>query len=139
MSQAASTAAIMAVIEQIVADHTAYPLAIEIDNRKLVDQAKQSLAHLKVEIKYISGGQLDLSSRPFVEQWGQIWLSAICKEGTGTAAVRTLLDFLLPYFDRKVLGGLVHCKTVTSGTPKQIKNEWYAPAIVNFYYHRLTN
>lgn len=139
MSQVASTAAIMAVIQQIVADHTAYTLAVEIDNRKTVDQVLQDQAYLQVEIKYLSGGQMDMADRPHVEQWGQIWLTAVCKEGEGTAAVRALSDFILPYFDRKVLASLVVCKTVTSGTPKLMSGLWKAPSIVNFYYHRLTN
>lgn len=137
MSQIQAATAITAVIAQIIADHTTYPLVVEQQNMTVVDQALQTNPYLRVDIRMLAADQLDLADRPRAEQWGQIWLTATCKSGTGTAAVKSLLDFVIPYFDCKRLG-IVQCKAVTGSGGKEVKGLWVEPAIVNFYYHRLT-
>lgn len=134
MSQVQVATAITAVIEQIIADHTAYPLVVEQQNRSTVDQATQSDPYLKVEVRFLSADQMDLADKPWIEKWGQIWLTATCKSGEGTAAVKTLLDFVTPYFELKKIG-IVQCRAVTAAAGKELKGLWHEPAIVNFYYH----
>ena len=137
MSQVQAATDITAVIAQIIADHTDYTLVVEQQNRTVVDQNLQVNPYLRVDVKLLSAAQLDLADRPRVEQWGQIWLPAVCKPGTGTAAVKTLLEFVTPYFDCKRLG-IVQCQAVTGSGGKEVKGLWVEPVIVNFYYHRLT-
>jgi hypothetical protein len=138
MNSAEAFAQIMTVVQQAAAAHADYPLVFEIDNRSTVDKAAQTDPYLEIEIHEIpspDGGQLDLSDNPIVEQWGQIWISAVCKEGAGSLAVRKLRDFVVPYFDMQYLNG-VHCRAVTLARGKTINGLYKCPAIVNFYYHR---
>jgi hypothetical protein len=138
MNSVAVHTAIMTVVNQIVLDHAAlYPLVVEVNNKATVDQVDQTSPYLKVEIRLLGGDQLDLADHPKVEQWGQIWLTAICSEGDGTLKAKALLDFITPYFELKYLGGIT-CRAVTSATGKAVKGLWHEPAIVNFYYHRTT-
>lgn len=137
MSQALAYDNIMAVLDQVVADHSAYPLVVEVENRNAVDQASQADPYLKVEIKFMGGGQLDLADHPHVEQWGQLWLSAVCKDGDGTLASIRLLDFIAPYFQFKNLG-LVQCRAVLRASGKSNGGLYRLPALVNFYYHEST-
>lgn len=142
MNGSQAYAEIMKVVQQLVADHVSYPLKVDKDNRCTVDQAKQVDPYLEVEIKFMpdpDGGQIDIGSNPIIEQWGQIWLTAACKEGAGSLEAMKLLDFVVPYFDGKCLGtgtDRVHCRAVTLGAAKKINGLWKSPAIVNFYYHR---
>lgn len=126
---------ITAVIKQIVADHTLYPLQVEQDNRTTVDQATQVKPYLKVEVKLLASAQIDLADKPWIQQWGQIWLSAVCKCGEGTAETKALLDFITPYFELNNVG-IIRCQSVTAVTGKDVKGLWHEPAIVNFYYFR---
>jgi len=129
---------IRAVIEQIKADFTAYPLKVEIDNRSTVDQATQTDPYLKVEIDYLPGGQqLSIGTDVVVRQVGQVCLYAIVKEGAGTDLAAQLLDFVVPYFDRKVLGS-VHLHPAQAIRGRPVKGWWYAPALLEFWYDRLT-
>jgi hypothetical protein len=136
MSQAQAYKDIMAAVQSAVDAHTAYPLAVESDNRNAIDQATQNDPYLKVEIVFLDGDQIELGeTNVLMEQWGQVWLCAVCKDGTGALRSLELLDFMRPYFERKRLG-TVTCRAVTSVKPKEVKGLWHTPAIVNFYYHR---
>ncbi len=138
MSQVQAKLDIRTVLEQIVTDHTAYPIVVEIDNRTLVNQATQVKPYLKAEIKFMGSDQLDLgNASQNVEQWGQIWLTVVSKGGQGTADATALIDFITPYFDLRRFS-LVQCRSVTSVGGKEMKGLWHQPLIVNFYYHRRT-
>lgn len=137
MSQTAAAIAITAVIKQIIADHTAYVLNVEQDNRAVIDVTTQNNPWLKVEIRMGQADQLDLADHPRVEQWGQIWLTAKCKPGTGGAGTKALIDFVTPYFELKQLGPVV-CKAVAAVGGAEVKGVWGERAIVNFYLHRAT-
>lgn len=135
MSRVQANRDITAVIKQIVAAHTAYPLNVEQKNRSTIDQATQVKPYLKVEVKLLASDQIDLADKPWIQQWGQIWLSAVCKCGEGTVEAEALLDFVTPYFELNNVG-IIRCQSVTAVTGKEIKGLWHEPAIVNFYYHR---
>lgn len=129
---------IITVVKQIIASHTLYPLVVEQENKATVDQASQSNPYLKVEIRFMSADQVELSEQhQLVEQWGQLWLTAVCKPGAGTAGVKALLDFVTPYFDCKHFG-IIRCRAVAAVAGKDVKGLWHAPAIVNFCYYRRT-
>lgn len=129
---------ITAVIKQIIAAHTSYPLVVEQENKTTVDQDKQTKPYLKAEIHFMAADQIELGAQnQLVQQWGQIWLSAVCKPGAGTADVKALLDFVTPYFDCKKVG-IVQCLAVTATLGKKADGLWHQPAIVNFWYLRRT-
>lgn len=131
--------AVQEVVAQIQEDWTAYPLVVELDNRSVVDQGQQTKPYLKVRIVPMrGGGQSDLADRPFVEQRGQILLYACAREGSGAGEADALLDFITDYFDMAVLGTL-HCTAVEATEPKNVKGWREVPAIVNYWYHRLSN
>lgn len=130
--------AIMTVISQIVADHTAYPLKVEADNRDVIDQSLQLDPYLQVTIAPMGGEAAELGPNPLVKHTGQILISAVVKAGAGTADVKALLDFVLPYFSTQDLGTL-HCQAAHGVLGYPAKGLWYQPAIVPFYYFSPAN
>ena len=140
MSQTQASIDIAAVIKRMIADHTSYPLIVEQDNRKVVDSTGQVNPWLKVQVKFMGAGQIDLgNTHQTVQQWGQVWLVATCLPGDGTAAVKALLDFVRPYFNVKQLGvAKLTFNAVSGGAGKEVKGLWVEPAIVDFYYHERT-
>lgn len=129
--------AIMTVIKQIVTDWTAYPLFVEPDNETSLDQAAQTNPWLQVSIRQISGSQMDLADRPRVQQLGQILLSAVVKDGAGRQGAKALLDFCTPYFDMKDLG-IVRTHAFEATAAKALNGWYYAPAIVPFWFDRIS-
>lgn len=125
------------VIQTIVDTWTDYPLVVEMDNQEAVDQATQTNPYLQVQIRHLDAEQADMSDNPFVKHYGQVLLSVVAKEGTGTADSNKLLDFIRPKFSLKVLG-LIHCQAFEDQSGKPVKGWWYSPAIVNFWYHKLS-
>lgn len=112
-------------------------LVVETDNRKMVDQATQEKPYLQVQIRYMAAEQADMADNPFIRTDGQILLAVVAKENSGTSEANELIDFVRPYFELKNIGP-AQCKAVEdkSAVPK---NGWYySPAIVNFWYHRLS-
>lgn len=124
---------VMAVITQIQADHTDYPLKVEADNRDVIDQALQTDPYLQVSIVPMLGEQVSLGPKPVVKQSGQILISAVVKAGAGTADVKALLDFVLPYFSTKSLGTL-QCHAAYPVGGKPAAGWWHQLAIVPFFY-----
>lgn len=109
-------------------------LVIETDNRKFVDQATQSDPYLQVQIIHMSADQADLADNPRVRHDGQILLSVVCKEGSGTSASNILLDFIRPYFELAKIG-IIQCNAFEPKLGKPKAGWWYSPAIVNFWYY----
>jgi len=124
---------IRTVAAQIVADFSDYPLVVEIDNRKTVDQATQDKPYLKLEIDTLpGGGQLDIGKQVTVRQFGQLCLYAVDRAGNGTARAAALLDFAVPYLSRKVCGGVhFHAGQATRG--KDIGGWWHQPCVLDFW------
>jgi hypothetical protein len=137
MSEVTARQNIMTVIQQIVTDWTAYTLAVDSENRDLIDQATQVNPYLEIEIDFLGATQADLGDRPFVRQVGQVVIDVVAKAGSGTAAASALRDFILPRFDLKVLG-IVHCHEAELHRSKTIKDWDHFPILVNFWYYRLT-
>jgi hypothetical protein len=128
--------AVAAVLAQIQDDFSDYRLLIETDNRTLVNQKTQTVPYLRVEIETLSGGQESLGKNPLVEQRGQILLYACAREGSGPTLADELRDFVIPYFDRKVLG-FVQCYAAVATRPRIIKGWEHYPVVVTYYYHRI--
>lgn len=124
---------VMTVVNQIVADHHAYPLLIETRNRDVVDQAGQTDPYLQVSVVTMRGDQAELGPNPLIKRSGQILLAAVVKDGAGTADVEALIDFVLPYFSTQQLG-IVQCQAAHPVEGFERKGWWYQPAIVPFFY-----
>lgn len=137
MSTAQASRDIRAVVNQIRADFTDYPLVVEINNRSEVDQATQQDPYLIVEIDYLpGGGQLDLAERPTVRQVGQLCLYAVVRKDAGEDAARALLEFVVPYFELQTRGAVrFHAAQAIRG--REVKGWWYVPALLDFWYDRL--
>lgn len=113
------------------------PLVVEVDNRKMVDQATQSKPYLQVELRFMSAEQADLSHNPMVRHDGQLLLAAVAKDNSGMAAANELLDFARPYFELQYIGPM-QCQVMQDYPGKSKLGWYYSPAIVNFWYHRLS-
>lgn len=125
------------VIQAIVTAWTDYALVVEMDNHSAVDQSVQEKPYLQVEIRHMSADQADMSDNPFIDYRGQILLSVVAKAGTGTTDSNKLLDFIRPYFNIKDIG-IIHCKAFEDYPAKSVNGWYYSPAIVNFWYHKLS-
>lgn len=125
--------AVMTVIQQIVTDHTDYPLLVEMDNRDIVDQATQVNPYLQVTIAPMHGEQAELGPNAMTKQTGQILISAVVKSGAGTADAKALLDFVLPYLSMQQFGTL-QCQAAYPTLGKPANGWWHQPAIVPYFY-----
>lgn len=137
MSRVQATKDIAAALQLAIDEHSAYPLEVDMPNFSTISDAMQKDPYLKVEIKFMGAEQKDLGDHPIVEQWGQIWITAVEKCGDGSLRAEALLDFITPYFELRRLG-IVQCRSVSAVSPKDINGLWNVPAIVNFHYHRRT-
>ena len=124
---------VMTVVQQIVTDHTSYPLVVETSNRDVVDQATQTNPYLAISIKPLSGDQAEIGPSPYSQQLGQIQIAAVVKDGAGVADALALLDFVLPYFHLKVLS-TVQCQAAYPVGGREVKGWWYESAIVPYFY-----
>jgi hypothetical protein len=133
MSMSQARAAVMAVVNQIIADHADYPLVVETTNRALVDTTTQADPFLQVSVTHLGGEQAELGQNPNIRYDGQIYISAVVKDGAGVADAEALLDFVLPYFSTQSLGALQLQAAVPIKGISRL-GLWYQPAIVPFYY-----
>lgn len=137
MSRKQAITDIMTALQLAVDEHAAYPLEVDGPNFCTVGDADQDRPYLKVEIKFMGAEQKDLGDHPTIEQWGQVWITAVDKRGKGWADASELLDFITPYLELRRLG-TVQCRSVSAVSGKEVNGLWHEPAIVNFYYHRHT-
>jgi hypothetical protein len=74
------------------------------ENRGTIDLAKQSNPFLEIEVELGSGWQADISSNPRHRIAGLLVLTVKAREGTGSAQVNRLLDFIYPKLQRRRIG-----------------------------------
>jgi hypothetical protein len=125
--------AIMTVIQQAQLDHSAYDLKVETANRDVVDQAAQTDPYLQITVAPMGGEQAELGENPNVRHDGQILISAVVKDGAGTAGAEDLLAFILPYLSCKSFGPL-QCYAAVEVQGYAKRGLWYQPAIVPYHY-----
>lgn len=128
-----SRAEIMAVVIQLKAAWTDYPLVVEVDNSEEVDEKAQLDPYLQVSVVNLSGEQLDLGDDPTTQQWGQILLTACTRSGGGTAAGLKLLAFAGRYFSTTDFT-TVRCKAFQATGGKTIKGWWRESGIINYWF-----
>lgn len=131
-------AEVRAVAAQMQLDWTAYPLQIELDNRESVDLGTQTKPFLQISVKPMAGEQMDMADNPLIEQRGQILLNVVSRAGDGTTESDALLEFAMKYFSLKYFT-LVQCRAAVAVSPKLVKDRWYSPAIVDYWYQYLRN
>lgn len=132
-------AARIALTTQFEAALAAYPSTapkVQYDNRNLVDISKQIEPYLVFNIVNMTGRQLDLSNKPLSAQYGQLVLTAMAKENTGSSKANTLLDFFLPRLELKELGTV---RTHTGMATKSFtQNGWEGyPILIPFWWLRV--
>lgn len=98
--------AIVGTIETRRAAWTAYTLAVEYDNRILVDLKTQTNPFLDARVIFMDGEQVDLGVSPRSRMFGQLHLSAVVREGAGWKQPRELLDFFVPSLSLITLNGV---------------------------------
>lgn len=124
---------------QIEAALAAYPGTkprLQYENRNLVDTSTQVDPFVGIDIVYINGTQLDLGAKPMSVQYGQIVITAFCKENSGTKAANVLLDYFLPWLELKEFSGVrTHSGMYSKGNSQK---GWQAyPLIVPFWWTRV--
>lgn len=125
------------IVDAMVAAHSSYLLAVEMPNRDLIDQTTQTNPYLKVQLKWLNGQQMDLADKPLVGQFGQILISACVRKGAGEKGANELLDFCTPYFELKDLT-VIRTKIFEPQNFVEFEGWWYANALVNFWFHRVS-
>lgn len=134
MNETLARAAIMTVIQQAVDDWDDFPLLVETENRRIIDQATQVNPYLRVWIDFLGAQQAELGLNPLVRQTGQIMVQVVVKCDSGTRLPATLRDFLRPYLSLKNLGGL-QTSVAEIYKSKEIKGWEHYPLLINFWYH----
>jgi len=134
MNETLARQAIMTILVQVQADWTEYMLAVDSENRDLIDQSKQQHPYLALEIDFLSAEQMDLSANPMVQQTGQLVVYVVEKSGSGTARAARVRDFIRPYFSLKK-SGLLQFHAAEIYRSKTIKGWEYYPVLVNFWYN----
>ena len=122
-------------VQAIKTAWTPYTLQVETDNRDSINYATQEKPFLQLDTVFMSADQLDLGEAPKTRQWGQIVLSAVVKEGSGTVAATALLDFAIPYLERKQFV-VVRTETAEAHPAKPFKGWTYFPLLINFSFTR---
>lgn len=129
----------LAIITQFETAMTAYPTSpkplVQYENRNLVDTSTQTLPFIGIDIVNINGHQLELGSAGISVQYGQIIVTAFCKENTGSRDAGLLLDYFLPYFDKKELG-IVRTQSAMYSKAKTVKGWQGYPVTVPFWWTR---
>jgi hypothetical protein len=127
----------MTTVAAIQAAWSDYTLNVQAEDRDTIDQSTQSNPYLSIEIAPLTSDQADMSAHPLVKQRGQIVIYVVSKEGTGTVIPNKLIDFIIPYFDMKVLG-TVRCHAAGAYKAKPIAGWRWAPILVNYFFHRVS-
>lgn len=124
---------ILAVIEQIQTDFSTYPLQVDAPNLSKTVLGGQSRPYLRVDIDYLpGGGQMEIGkAKQLVKQRGQVVLDVVVKGNSGTLEATKLLDFIVPYFNIKVLG-VVRTHAVQAARGRELRGEWHQPLWVDF-------
>lgn len=119
------------------ATHPSAKLAVEDDNRNTVDLASPEAQRpvLAWQIRFGSARQVSLGSNALVRQYGQLYVVAKTKDGSGTSGVLQLLDHVVPFVERKELS--VVQTFVAEVHPDKLVQGWYClPMLLNFWITR---
>lgn len=104
MTLEAARVAITTQFELALAAYSGTAPKVQYPNRNLIDPSTQVAPWVELDIVNISGKQLDLGPAPLAAQYGQIVLVAYAKENAGSKEAGMLLDYFLPWLERKNLG-----------------------------------
>ena len=128
-----------ALVTQFEAALAAYPSTkpkVQYDNRGLIDTKTQVDPYIVLNIVDINGRQLDLSNRPMSAQYGQLMLTVMAKENSGSRAANLLRDYFLPWLELKELG-VVRTQT-GMGVKSFVSKGWEGfPILVPFWWLRV--
>lgn len=105
---------------------------IEYDNRILVDTQTQTAPFVQCRIVMQGAEQADLNAKPIHRVYGQIHLAVAVKEGAGSAAASTILDYLYPQLQAKTLG-VVRTKYAVMAPPIPHLGWVYLPVLIPFW------
>lgn len=137
MTIEAARVEIATIAATLVAAHSVYPLVVEYDNRLVVDQVAQETPYLQLQMKYLSGMQMDMAAKPIVGQFGQLLLAVVVKAGTGTKAANDLMDFVVPYFELQKLT-LLQLKEFQPTAAITLNGWYYVTGFINFQFYRIS-
>ena len=137
MSLETARQSLVTAIEAVRGAAPGAPIVIEYDNRIVVDTQTQTAPFVCVQIMFMDSYQADISSNPIQRVIGQIHLSAVVKEGKGSAQALALLDYFAPLLQRKQFGTV---RTLMSDmAPSKPHLGWrYYPILIPFWYDKFT-
>lgn len=138
MSAEAANLAIIAQLDAAVAAYIGTAPKVQYPNRNLIDTTEQVEPYVGLDIVNISGKQLDLNRKPMSAQYGQIVITAFCKENGGWLAATRLLDYFLPWFELKDLG-IVRTQTGMYSKSSTVKGWEGFPVTVPFWWLRVAS
>jgi hypothetical protein len=133
MSFEADTISIRNEIERARLAWSAYSLVVEYSNKSNLDLAKQLQPYVMADVVWYDGTQLDLGSRPMVQDMGQIILACGVKEGTGSIMAERLRDHFRPYLQLRDNLGNVRTHAAQAQKPVTVKGFEYYPLVIGFW------
>ena len=136
MTIEAARIAIVTQLELALAAYSGTKPKVQAENRNLVDPSAQVEPYVGLDIVNITGKQLDLNPKPMSAQYGQIVITAFCKENSGSKAAGMLLDYFVPWFELKSLG-IVTTHSASYSKSNSTKGWVGYPVTVPFWWTRV--
>lgn len=97
-------ASLVSAVVDLIPSFTEYSLAVEFDNREVINLSTQEDPYLLAQIKLIDGEQASLGDDPLHRIYGQLYLAARVKKSHGVAVANRLLSHFYPSLQNKQFG-----------------------------------
>lgn len=112
------------------------PIIVEYDNRSVVDLATQTDPFVMVDLVFLSGEQASIGLDTYVRTYGQILITASCKENTGMKAAAEIVDFFSQRLEIREIS-LVRTYGASPQKCKTMAGWYHFPVIIPFWFDRV--
>jgi hypothetical protein len=134
MSAETARVAIVTAVKALAATWSAYTLAVEYDNRNLVNLGTQVSPYLSVEIMLIDGEQASLGPDAAHRVYGSIILTAWVHRGSGDKPANDLLAHFYPSLHMSDAMPPVRTSAAKLVNAKPSKDWFGKSAVIPFWY-----
>ncbi len=125
-------AAVNTAIEATRATFTDYSLAVDYENRHIVNPDALDNPYLCVELKFVDSGQRDLNPIRTQRVLGFVILTVKCKVGAGTSGALKLLEHMYkPLHCRKLGAANMEVAKLVPG--REVKGFWCQSIMIPFW------
>lgn len=113
-------------------------LAVQYENRNLIDTGSQVEPYLIFEIEITGKKQVSIGKPYHTRYYGEMSVGICCKENEGTSFQDQVADKLVKHLELKDING-VRLKVADVRPPRPIKGWYCLPVVTKFWFDRLAN